>query len=65
MPSIDVSNVLSEDKRHQVIALGRLSWPLRRIEKETAGRLGGDLAPLSAHVDIGGLYVVRRNPAPD
>jgi hypothetical protein len=27
-----VSNVLSEDKRQQVIALGRLGWSLRRIE---------------------------------
>jgi transposase len=33
-----VSNVLSEEKRHQVIALGRLGWPLRRIEKETKVR---------------------------
>ena len=30
--------VLSEDKRHQVIALGRLGWPLRRIEEETGIR---------------------------
>jgi transposase len=28
-----VSNVLSEGKREQVIALGRLGWSLRRIEK--------------------------------
>jgi len=27
-----VSNVLSKDKREQVIALGRLGWSLRRIE---------------------------------
>jgi transposase len=33
-----VSNVLSEEKRHQVIALGRLGWPLRRIQKETGVR---------------------------
>jgi transposase len=33
-----VSNVLSEEKRQQVIALGRLGWPLRRIEKETGVR---------------------------
>jgi len=33
-----VSNVLSEEKRHRVIALGRLGWPLRRIEKETGVR---------------------------
>src|ERR1019366_4259963 len=38
-----VSNVLSEEKKQQVIALGRLGWSLRRIERaahirrETAG----------------------------
>src|SRR3954464_8121605 len=38
LPSIDVSNVLSEEKRQQVIALGRLGWPLRRIQQETGIR---------------------------
>ena len=39
-----MSNVLSEEKKQQVIALGKLGWPLRRIEqatgvrRETAGR---------------------------
>src|SRR6516162_968479 len=33
-----MSNVLSEDKRQEVIALGRLGWPLRRIEQETGVR---------------------------
>jgi transposase len=33
-----VSNVLSEEKKHQVIALGRLGWSLRRIERETGVR---------------------------
>src|SRR5579872_5735665 len=33
-----VSNVLSEEKRQQVIALGRLGWPLRRIQQETGIR---------------------------
>jgi hypothetical protein len=38
-----VSNVLSEEKKNQVIALGRLGWSLRQIQKaigirrETAG----------------------------
>jgi len=27
-----VSNVLNEEKKQQVIALGRLGWSLRRIE---------------------------------
>jgi hypothetical protein len=33
IPSVNVSNVLSQEKRDQVIALGRLGWSLRRIEK--------------------------------
>jgi len=33
-----VSNVLNEEKRQQVIALGRLGWPLRRIQQETGVR---------------------------
>jgi len=33
-----VSNVLSEEKKQQVIALGRLGWSLRRIENATGIR---------------------------
>jgi transposase len=33
-----VSNVLSEEKKQQVIALGRLGWSLRRIEETTGVR---------------------------
>jgi transposase len=33
-----VSNVLSEEQKQQVIALGRLGWSLRRIERETRVR---------------------------
>jgi transposase len=36
--SVTVSNVLSEEKKQQVIALGRLGWSLRRIERETGIR---------------------------
>src|SRR5580658_8987983 len=32
-PPSNVSNVLNEEKRQQVIALGRLGWSLRRIER--------------------------------
>jgi transposase len=38
VPFVGMSNVLSEEKRQQVIALGRLGWPLRRIEQETGVR---------------------------
>jgi transposase len=43
IPCVHVSNVLSEEKKQQVIALGRLGWSLRRIEaavhirRETVG----------------------------
>ena len=39
-----MANVLSEEKKQQVLALGRLGWSLRRIQqatgirRETAGR---------------------------
>src|SRR5438477_4069666 len=33
-----MSNVLTEEKKHQVLALGKLGWPLRRIEQETGVR---------------------------
>jgi len=33
-----VSNVLSEEKKQQVIALGRLGWSLRRIQRNTGVR---------------------------
>ena len=33
-----MSNVLNEEKKQQVIALGRLGWSLRRIERTTGVR---------------------------
>src|SRR5262249_53060110 len=33
-----MSNVLSDDKRQQVVTLGRLGWSLRRIEESTGVR---------------------------
>ena len=33
-----MSNVLNEEQKQQVIALGRLGWSLRRIQKETGVR---------------------------
>src|ERR1017187_3174952 len=38
MPSVNVSNVLNEEKKKQVIALGQLGWTLRRIEEATGVR---------------------------
>ena len=61
-----MSNVLSEEKKQQVIALGKLGWPLRRIEqatgvrRETAGAYlkaaGIGVRPSGAHV---GTYKSR------
>ena len=34
-----MANVLSKEKREQVLALGRLGWTLRRIEDATGVRL--------------------------
>src|SRR5262249_2126013 len=36
--SLGMSNVLSDEKKQQVIALGKLGWPLRRIEQATGVR---------------------------
>lgn len=33
-----MSNVLNEEKKQQVIALGKLGWTLRRIEQTTGVR---------------------------
>lgn len=33
-----MSNLLSEEKQKQVIALGQLGWTLRRIQNETGVR---------------------------
>jgi hypothetical protein len=30
-----MANVLNEEKKQQVLALGRLGWPLRRIQQVT------------------------------
>ncbi len=37
-PTAEMGNVLSDDKKQQVLALGRLGWPLRRIEAATGVR---------------------------
>ncbi len=44
LPSVEMSNVLSEEKKQQIIALGRLGWSLRRIQRTTGVRreIAGD-----------------------
>jgi len=48
-----MANVLSVEKREQVIALGRLGWSLRRIEEATGVRR----ETASAYLKAGGLAV--------
>jgi transposase len=48
-----MSNALSEEKRQQVLALGRLGWPLRRIEQETGVRR----ETVSAYLKAAGIGV--------
>src|SRR5581483_7027772 len=56
-----MSNVLSEHKRQQVLALGRLRWSLRRIEEETGVRR----ETASAYLKAAGIPVrgVGRRPS--
>jgi len=59
-----MSNVLSEEKKQQVIALGKLGWPLRRIEQATGVRR----ETASAYLKAAGVVVClpgwgRRAPA--
>jgi hypothetical protein len=48
-----MSNVLSDEKRQQILALGRLGWPLRRIEQATGVRR----ETASAYLKAAGIYV--------
>jgi transposase len=60
-----MSNVLSEDQKQQVIALGRLGWTLRRIEQATGVRR----ETASAYLKAAGIAIRspggwgRRSPA--
>jgi len=38
LPSVEMSNVLSEEQKQQIIALGRLGWSLRHIQRATGVR---------------------------
>jgi transposase len=59
-----MANVLSDDKRQQVLALGRLGWSLRRIEEATGVRR----ETASAYLKCAGIAVraprTRRLPNP-
>ena len=55
--SLDMSNALSEEKKQQVIALGKLGWPLRRIEQATGVRR----ETASAYLKAAGIVVRLRS----
>src|SRR2546427_78053 len=45
-----MANILGDDQRQQILALGRLGWPLRRIEQAIGVRRGTARAHLKAPV---------------
>src|SRR5690242_723357 len=51
-----MSNVLAEDKHHQIVALGRLGWSLRRIERTTGVRR----ETISGYLKAAGIVVPGR-----
>ena len=53
-----MSNVLADDKHHQVVALGRLGWSLRRIERTTGVRR----ETISGYLKAAGIAVPGRQP---
>ena len=59
-----MTNILGDDKQQQVLALGRLGWPLRRIQAATGVRR----ETASAYLKAAGIAVRlprrRRPPAP-
>ena len=59
-----MTNILGDDKQQQVLALGRLGWPLRRIEAATGVRR----ETASAYLKAAGIPIRlprrRRPPAP-
>src|SRR5262245_14181036 len=51
-----MSNVLADDKHHQILALGRLGWSLRRIEQATSVRR----ETISGYLKAAGIVVRGR-----
>src|SRR6202790_4357453 len=62
-----MSNALSEEKKQQVIALGKLGWSLRKIERETGVRretAGAYLKAVGIAVRIPRAWGRRAPPKP-
>jgi hypothetical protein len=65
--SLDVSNVLNEEKKKQVVALGQLGWSLRQSEKATCVRretAGGYLKPAGIPLRPPGRWGKKALPKP-
>ncbi len=59
-----MANILGNDRQHQILALGRLGWPLRRIEQATGVRR----ETASAYLKAAGIAIRaprRRRPPPN
>jgi hypothetical protein len=59
-----MANILGDEKRQQVLALGRLGWPLRRIEQATGVRR----ETASAYLKAAGITIReprQRRPPPN
>ncbi len=59
-----MSNVLSQHTRETVVALGRLGWSLRRIQRETGVRRETVSRYLKA-AGVGAAPKPATNPTPD
>jgi len=46
-----MANVLYEEKKQQVLALGRLGWPLRQIQKPPRIRRKGERLPSDGFIE--------------
>ncbi len=53
-----MANILGDDQKQQILALGRLGWPLRRIEQATGVRRETASAYLKAAQRTSGFAVV-------
>jgi hypothetical protein len=59
-----MANILGDDQKQQILALGRLGWPLRRIEQATGVRR----ETASGYLKAAGIAIRaprRRRPPPN
>jgi hypothetical protein len=56
-----MANALDNEKRHQILTLGRLRWPLRRIQVETGVRRDAFAAAQSQWVELRTIDHVPEN----